>query len=699
METNTEKTKSVLPQNAVEAFNTFLDCLKSNQSYVLNEAQGNFWEQNCLETTYQEYCAKSKDEKNKDKKFNDVIKDILERDNVERDKMIDIINHAVWLWALPNDRKAPWIPLSSENKPKKGKDVESRMKDDLLKIAGVAGGGSGYVQYKTNGVRFILYLFTIINRVQDAKDKIEEACQQKKYPIQDQTYVVPDGVKNLLLHLCKPNCYEPIAASADKDKIVKAFEGIVELNGESVDKKIQIIRDNLVRQGALSKGASFYSNSLPLMWKGESTTDLSLLQKLEYKKAMILYGPPGTGKTYTAMELAKEMIVRYYMKQYKKSNRVTEKENKKTGKQDTEAKPKAEKVAIEARKECFDVLKNIEEKKKHFISYLQFHINYNYEDFIAGQVIDNNAIDTKKGFIFDVIKKAERNPDIPYIVILDEINRTDISRVFGELFTAIEKRGEAVKLTLPKPKKETVESTEEEQSATEGQKTQGKSPQVEDRLELTLPGNIYFIGTMNEIDFSLERVDFALRRRFIWELHDYSEDALENIVKDRFEQYTYKEWFNYYKDKGSGEEEAKEKALQKLSSTDDSTDDDQVKELRESISDFYGGASLSDFCISCSNLNKEVGKAMGKAYHIGHAFFAEIANLYIELRNNNVNTPWSKAKKILWEISIKPTLDAYCGSMDKSEKDKYLKAKEGDFYKAFFKYEELKDEESEESNV
>lgn len=669
MEPNTEKTMSVLPQNAVEAFDAFLNCFNSNQSYILKEEQGNFWEQNSLEATYQEYCSHSTDEKGKDKKFDDVIKDIKERDKVDREKMIDIINHAVWLWALPNNRKTHWISTPNEGK----------YNEDILNIKGVAGGGSGYVQTKTNGVRFILYLFTkIINGSLNARQVIVEACKQNKYPIQDQTYVVPDGVKNLLLHLCDPENYEPIAASADKDKIVKAFEGIVELNGGSVDDNIKIIRAQLEKQGALSIGASFYSNSLPLMWKGESTTDLSLLQKLEYKKAMILYGPPGTGKTYTAMELAKEMIVRYYMKEYKKSNRVAEKGNKNTEKQDTEAKPKAEKAA--AREECFDVLKNIEEKKKQFISYLQFHINYNYEDFIAGQVIDNNAIDTKKGFIFDVIKKAERNPEIPYVVILDEINRTDISRVFGELFTAIEKRGEAVKLTLPKPKKEAVESTEEEQSATEGQKTQGKSPHVEDRLELTLPGNIYFIGTMNEIDFSLERVDFALRRRFIWELHDYSEDALENIVKDRFEQYTYKEWFNYYKDKGSGEEEAKEKALQKLSSTDDSTDDDQVKELKNRIMVFNEGAALSDFCISCSNLNKEVEKAMGKAYHIGHAFFAEIANLYIELKKNNVSTPWGKAKKILWEISIKPTLDAYCGSMDKSEK----KAKEGDFYKAFF---------------
>ena len=96
---------------------------------------------------------------------------------------------------------------------------------------------------------------------------------------------------------------------------------------------------------------------------------------------------------------------------------------------------------------------------------------------------------------------------------------------------------------------------------------------------------------------------------------------------------------------------------------------------------------------------KKVEEAMGEAYHIGHAFFAEIANLFIELTKNDISKPWGKAKKILWEISIKPTLDAYCGSMDKSEKDRYLKVNEGDFYKAFFKPEELKDEEPEESKV
>lgn len=49
---------------------------------------------------------------------------------------------------------------------------------------------------------------------------------------------------------------------------------------------------------------------------------------------------------------------------------------------------------------------------------------------------------------------------------------------------------------------------------------------------LTLPKNIYFIGTMNEIDFSLERVDFALRRRFLWEYAGYKEEALEEMLQE-----------------------------------------------------------------------------------------------------------------------------------------------------------------------
>jgi len=600
METNTEKT---LPQNAVEAFNAFRNCLESNQSYVLKEVQNNFWDHNCLEATYQEYCAKSQEtikdkegkDKIKDKNFNEVINAIEKRENVELETMIDIINHAVWLWALPNNRKTHWAnTTSSSKKNNKGEEnsTEKKYKEDLLNINGVAGGGSGYVQKKTNGVRFVLYLFTIIiaNKDKDTNEVIINACQEEKYPISNETFDVPDGVKNLLLYLCAPDSYEPIASTDDKKKIVKAFGDYIENDKpdnekkalENIDETILKIKKLLYQQG---KNFSFYNNSLPLIWKGESVKDLSLAQKLEYKKAMILYGPPGTGKTYSAMELAKEIIIRDLL--------LLKKANKK------------------------DILKSLNDfKYNEQINYLQFHINYNYEDFIAGQSLTNGKVETKEGFIFDVIKKAKENNEKPYVVILDEINRTDISRVFGELFTAIEKRETDVTLMLP----------------------DSKDPNK--KLILNVPENVYFIGTMNEIDFSLERVDFALRRRFVWELLDYSEDALENIITERLKAVT---WDN---------------------------------------------SQLDNFCKACTALNKKVAERMDETYHIGHAFFAEIANIYLQLKDCDGDR-WKKAKEILWQISIKPTLEAYCGMMDKSEKDKYLKESTGEFYKAFFGKEDM----------
>ncbi len=151
---------------------------------------------------------------------------------------------------------------------------------------------------------------------------------------------------------------------------------------------------------------------------------------------------------------------------------------------------------------------------------------------------------------------------------------------------------------------------------------------------------------MNEIDFSLERVDFALRRRFIWELHDYNVETLKEII--------------YYQL------------------------DEAVK--KRSISD-YNDIDICDidsYCKSCTDINKGVGDAMGEAYHIGHTFFAEIADIYIKLKSDGISDAWKKAKKILWQISIRPTLDAYCGSMEKGDKERYLKEDGGKFSKAFF---------------
>lgn len=558
-----------IPNNAVDAFNSFLDALVKGNSYVnVNKETIDI---NDIDSFFKKYCDKSQKQekdkkgnvKTKDNNFDDVVKSL----SLKNASDFDLLNHAVWLWALPNSRKTSWILPNGKNE---------RYKDDLLKIKGVAGGGSGYVQTKTNGVRFILYLFSIIikdqlNNIDEVKMTIKENCEKDKYGPKD-IYPVPDGVKNLLLYMCYSTEYEPIASTADKEKIVKEFEKIDGINGANIDKKIQTIKNTLGID-------NFYLNNLPLLWKGESVNELSRVQLLEYKKAMVLYGPPGTGKTYTAKELAKSILVRHHFKQKKNLE------------------------------EIISILNNNYEDR---IYYLQFHINYNYEDFIAGQTIVGSNVETKKGFIFEVIEKAKEKSEEPFVVILDEINRTDISRVFGELFTAIEKRGEDVKLTLPDPEKQSG------------------------RLILNVPDNIYFIGTMNEIDFSLERVDFALRRRFIWELHDYSEDALESLI-------------NY-------------KIADKIQAAQEIT------------------KKLDDYCNACTALNKKVENKMNETYHIGHTFFAEVVDIFMNLIESNISKPWEKAKSILWQISIKPTLEAYCGTMSNDEKKNVMT----EFKNAFF---------------
>lgn len=506
-----------------------------------------------LYAIFVEAIQKGEKNKDKDKSFAEVVEKVKPED-------MDVLNHAIWLWGYPNNRKPQW-----ECKKNDEKDKYKPMYSGY-----VAGAGSGYVQYKVKGIRFILYILSQIfdkENVDSAKDEIIIICKKDTYDDQRKENL-PDGVKNLLLHLCNKDYYEPIAATADKKKIVKAF--CEDTQNTDLDNVIKLIREKneIVQKVLKGTSLSFYDNSLPLLWKGESNGDsLSRIQLLEYKKSMVLYGPPGTGKTYMAMELAKELLLRESLRNKKKD-------------------------MIES------ILKVKTLKDLDFVYYLQLHINYNYEDFIAGQSIENGNVKTQKGFIFDIIEKAKENSTMPYIVILDEMNRVDVSRVFGELFTAIEKREQDVYLTLP--------DTEDASS----------------RLVLNIPENVYFIGTMNEIDFSLEQIDFALRRRFIWELIDYNEDALEKILEDRIEGDTI---------------------------------------------------DISDFLNSCTEVNKYIANKLGKEYHIGHAFFAEIGNIYKKLKKNKVSgNIWNQAKKVLWQISLQPTIEAYCGSMDKDEKRKFV---------------------------
>lgn len=132
---------------------------------------------------------------------------------------------------------------------------------------------------------------------------------------------------------------------------------------------------------------------------------------------------------------------------------------------------------------------DIEEEPGH-LTRLTFHPSYSYEDFIEGyRPVDTGGerlvLALEDGILKRICRQAQANPKQPYLILIDEINRANIAKVFGELITLLENDKRGLAVTLPQSKE-----------------------------RFSIPENVFFLGTMNTADRSIKLLDTALRRRF-----------------------------------------------------------------------------------------------------------------------------------------------------------------------------------------
>ncbi|MFB7249281.1 McrB family protein [Microbacterium sp. NPDC056234] len=291
-----------------------------------------------------------------------------------------------------------------------------------------------------------------------------------------------------LLYLVHPGFFGPIVAPDHRQRIRETFIG--EIGGEfSDDADADLQRIQLALQAKAGKPVNVYDEPLRSRWHPDTAQpvdydskrekseepasadprgfvpsdinsaelaaatqlDKSWLSKvtsaLHRRGQVILYGPPGTGKTFVARALADEL-----------------------------------------------------RRPGTAVKRIQFHPSYTYEDFFAGYrpVTDQAgqlSFSLTRGPLREIADEARKNPDVPHVLMIDEINRANLSKVFGELYYLLEYRDDPIDVLYAG-------------SGDDG----GKS--------FTLPANVLIIGTMNTADRSIALLNSAMRRRFsFFELH------------------------------------------------------------------------------------------------------------------------------------------------------------------------------------
>ncbi|MCV3418182.1 AAA family ATPase [Campylobacter lari] len=364
-------------------------------------------------------------------------------------------------------------------------------------------------------VNMVKYIFEMLN--EDSKKKLEDIKKETTKTRNEEIYFnfVLDELK------IKENSYNfPKYYILDQflnliDKIKKSDLALITKEKLAENENVKDLDQSAYYK--LYKAAYDFAN---LCGKADiKSNDLEGFKKLlKTHKNIIFHGIPGTGKTYTIVNNVKNII-----------------------------------------------------KNENQMLITQFHPSFSYEDFIEGikpAGIENGQLklELKNGIFREFCDKAKEEEegfleklkngnfnealsDHGYFFIADEINRAELSRVFGELLYALEYRGEKGKI-----------------------KTQYAS--MRDDEDFYVPENMFLLGTMNDLDKSIDSFDLALRRRFIWQEMECDYD----VIRD---------------------------------------------EIYASNNEEYAQA--------CKKLNDKISKDIGEKYQLGHSYF-----LKIEFKNDEI---------------------------------------------------------------